>query len=183
MRPFGHNRHGPKSGGAAVPLSVGKMGPPSNTMWPGPAPRPYLHTKWHLNPSNCLTTIHQRHRQTDRTGQDRQRCHSIGEPFYKRSPKNRSAVGIVMEQRDTGSGTFFRTWCIKCPATYGRLIRNRRCVRASALDAHIHLSCFLPRRVNTDYSLNYKQQLFMRNFSSCFYIRGSDSAFQRCRSA
>ena len=32
----GHNRHGPKrGGGAAVPLSR-ELGPPSNTMWPGP---------------------------------------------------------------------------------------------------------------------------------------------------
>ena len=31
----------------------------------------YLHAKFHLDPSNCLATIHQRHRQ-DRTGQDRQ---------------------------------------------------------------------------------------------------------------
>ena len=26
-RPFANNRHGPKSGGAAVPLSVGQLGP------------------------------------------------------------------------------------------------------------------------------------------------------------
>jgi len=31
----GHNRHGPKRGGAAVPLSQG-AGTQSNTMWPGP---------------------------------------------------------------------------------------------------------------------------------------------------
>ena len=32
----------------------------------------YLHAKFHLDPSNCLTTVHERHRQTDRqTGQDR----------------------------------------------------------------------------------------------------------------
>jgi len=30
----GHNRHGPKRGGAAVPLSQGGAGPPSNIMWP-----------------------------------------------------------------------------------------------------------------------------------------------------
>jgi len=30
----GHNRHGPKEG-AAVPLSRGRAGSPSNTMWPG----------------------------------------------------------------------------------------------------------------------------------------------------
>jgi len=31
----GHNRHGPKRRGAAVPISRG-AGSPSNTMWPGP---------------------------------------------------------------------------------------------------------------------------------------------------
>ena len=31
----GHYRHGPKRGGAAVPLSWGGAGSPSNTMWPG----------------------------------------------------------------------------------------------------------------------------------------------------
>ena len=31
-----HNRHEPKRGGAAVPLSRGGAGSPSNTMWPGP---------------------------------------------------------------------------------------------------------------------------------------------------
>ena len=38
-RPFGHNRHEPKSGGGAVvPLSMGGVGSPSNTMSPGPKP-------------------------------------------------------------------------------------------------------------------------------------------------
>jgi len=32
----GHKTHGPKRGGAAVPLSQGVAGSPSNTMWPGP---------------------------------------------------------------------------------------------------------------------------------------------------
>jgi len=35
----------------------------------------YLHVKFHLGSSNRLATIHQRHRQTDRT--DRQRSDSI----------------------------------------------------------------------------------------------------------
>jgi len=29
----------------------------------------YIRTKWHLDPSNRLTTIHQRYRQTGQTGQ------------------------------------------------------------------------------------------------------------------
>jgi len=47
-----------------MPLSVGAAGSPPNTMSPGP--RPYLHTKWHLDPCNRLATIHQRYRQRDR---------------------------------------------------------------------------------------------------------------------
>jgi len=47
----------------------------------------YLHAKFHLDPSNCLATVHQRHRQTDRTGQVNGPIAS-GEPFHKRSPKN-----------------------------------------------------------------------------------------------
>jgi len=37
-RPLGHNRHGPKTVGAAVLLSVGGAGSPSNKIWPGPRP-------------------------------------------------------------------------------------------------------------------------------------------------
>jgi len=36
----------------------------------------YLHAKFHLDPSNRLATVHERHRQTDR--QDRQWSDSIG---------------------------------------------------------------------------------------------------------
>jgi len=43
----------------AVPL-WGGAGSPFNTMWPGPRPTSivYLHTKWHLDPSSRLATIH-----------------------------------------------------------------------------------------------------------------------------
>jgi len=50
--------------GAAVPLSMGGAGSPSNTMSPGPP------TSVHLDPSNLLVTIYQRYRQTGQT--DRQ---------------------------------------------------------------------------------------------------------------
>jgi len=49
--------------GAAVPLSVGGAGSPQHTVAWAEA---YLCTKWHLNLSNRLATIHQRDRQTDR---------------------------------------------------------------------------------------------------------------------
>ena len=43
----GHNRHGPKRGRGAVPLSW-STGNPSNTMWP--APKSIIRTKWRLHP-------------------------------------------------------------------------------------------------------------------------------------
>jgi len=39
----------------------------------------YLRAKFHLDPSNRLATVHERHRQTDRTDN--------GPIAYKRSPK------------------------------------------------------------------------------------------------
>ena len=50
--------------GPAVPLlGVEELGP-HLTMWSGPSPTsvPYFH----VDPSNCLATIHQRYRQTVR---------------------------------------------------------------------------------------------------------------------
>jgi len=63
-RPFGHNRHGLINGGLLCPFPWG-AGSPSNIMWPGP--RSTSVPKWHLDPSSCLTTIHQRYRQTGKT--------------------------------------------------------------------------------------------------------------------
>jgi len=73
-RPFGHNRHGPKSGGCYAPFK-GEAGSASNTMWPGPRAEAYLRTKWHLDPSNRLVTIHQCYRDTA-VRQDRQTKHT-----------------------------------------------------------------------------------------------------------
>ena len=58
-----------------MPLSVGRgswVPIKHNVAWA----EAYLRTKWHLDPSNRLATIHQRYRQTDR--QTRQRYDSIG---------------------------------------------------------------------------------------------------------
>ena len=65
--PFGHNGHGPKIG-ACAPL-LGELGSHLR-MWPAPRLSVYHHAKFHVDPSNRLATIHQRHRQnrqTDRT--------------------------------------------------------------------------------------------------------------------
>ena len=51
----------------------------------------YLHGKFDLDPSNHLATIHQRHRHTDRTGQDRQtgqRSDSIGRTVLQTVAQN-----------------------------------------------------------------------------------------------
>ena len=52
----GHNRHGRKWGGAAVPLSR-TAGTTSNTMWPA-CSEVYIRTKWRLHPSSGLATMH-----------------------------------------------------------------------------------------------------------------------------
>ena len=51
--PFGHNRHGPKFGGA-VPLSGESWVPIQHS---GDWAEAYLRTKWHLDSSSCLATI------------------------------------------------------------------------------------------------------------------------------
>ena len=67
MQPFGRNGYGPKIGGLCH-FGGGGAGSLSNTMWPGP--KAYLHAKFHLDPSNRLATVHERHRQDRQT--DRQ---------------------------------------------------------------------------------------------------------------
>jgi len=57
-----------------APLGRG-AGSPSNSVARAEA---YLHARFHLDPSNPLTTVHQRHRQ------DRQRFHSIGRTVLPR---------------------------------------------------------------------------------------------------
>jgi len=51
----------------------------------------YLHTKWHPNLSNRLTTVHQRYRQTDR--QDRQRSDNIGRTVLQTVAQKRKNLG------------------------------------------------------------------------------------------
>ena len=53
--------------GGAVPLFLGGDWAPIYHNVAGA--EVYLHDKFHLDPSNRLATVHQRHRQTDRTGQ------------------------------------------------------------------------------------------------------------------
>ena len=85
LQPFGYNRYEPTIG-KAVPLGgEGEgAGSPSNTVCPGPRPTRtpifiLIHsTAW----PQCTNVTDRQDRQT------RQQTDSIGEPFYKRSPKN-----------------------------------------------------------------------------------------------
>jgi len=80
-RPFGHNRHGLKKGVCCAPFGGGELGPHlTHVAWA----EDHLYTKWHLDLSDRLATIHQRHRQ-DRT--DNGPIAQV-KPFYKWSPKN-----------------------------------------------------------------------------------------------
>jgi len=72
MQPFGRNRYGPKIWGCCAPLGEGELDP--HLIQCGQA-EAYLHAKFHLDLSNHLATVHERHRET---GQDRQRSDSIG---------------------------------------------------------------------------------------------------------
>jgi len=67
--PFGHNRHGPKSGRGCCAHFCGELRPHLTQCRLGRGLPRYLRTKWHLDPSNRLATIHQRYRQTRQTGQ------------------------------------------------------------------------------------------------------------------
>jgi len=58
MQPFGRNRYGPKMGGSA-PLGEGEQGA---ELTQGGHAEAYFHAKFHLDPSNRLATVHERHR-------------------------------------------------------------------------------------------------------------------------
>ena len=51
----------------------------------------YLRAKFHLDPSNRLATVHERHRQT---GQDRQRSDSIGRTILQTVAQKRVTMQL-----------------------------------------------------------------------------------------
>jgi len=71
-----------------------------------------LHAKFHLDPSNRLATVHEYHRQTDRTGQARQRSDSIGRTVLQTVAKNqyaekkRSSHKVRIVSTKTGKGLY-----------------------------------------------------------------------------
>jgi len=84
---------GRKLGGCA-PLVRGELGPHLTECGQADA---YLRAKFHLDPSKRLSTIHQRHRQTDRTDRqerqtDRQRTDNVG----------RTILQMVAQKRTSG---------------------------------------------------------------------------------
>jgi len=87
-RPFGHNRHGPKSGGWCAPFRGTGAGPYLRQCgWV----EAYLRTKWYPDPSNRLATIHQRYRQTGR-----QRSHSTQRTVLQTVAQNSVALSVSL---------------------------------------------------------------------------------------
>jgi len=74
----------------AVPLCGRGAGSLSNTMWPGPRPTCVMHARFHLDPSNRLATVHERHRQ------DRQRSDSIGRSVLQTVAQKRLNVYEIL---------------------------------------------------------------------------------------
>jgi len=103
IQPFGHNRHRPQIirtqakpapvnfevGGAAVPLSVGDLDPHLTQCGRGQGLTACQVSSWSLQPFAHNTP-------TSQTGQTDNGPIGQGEPFYKRSPKNRSQKSVVM---------------------------------------------------------------------------------------
>jgi len=83
IQPFDKNRHGPKNWGLCL-FFGGELDPHQhNVAWA----EPYLHTKWHLDPSNCLATATIYTNVTDSTGQTTVRGRTVfGRHFVNGSP-------------------------------------------------------------------------------------------------
>jgi len=87
-RPFGHNKHGPKTGGCCSVLGEAvQAGSPSNTVWPGPKPTS-VPSGTLIHPTVWSQYTNVTDRQTARTGQTDNGPIAQGEPFYKRSLQN-----------------------------------------------------------------------------------------------
>jgi len=100
-----------------------------NKMWPGTRPI-YLHAKFHLDPSNRLATIHQRHRQDRQTDRQtdrpthRQRSDSIGRTAFtaRRNARIASAAlavaipSVCLSVRPYVRLSVTRRYCVKTTA-------------------------------------------------------------------
>jgi len=97
IQPFGHNRHGPKTGGLSrlCPFWGGGAGSPSNTRWTRPRPTSVLNFML-IHPTVCKT-IHQHYRQDRQTYRtDTQRSDDIGRTVLQTVAQNTwGAVGNI----------------------------------------------------------------------------------------
>ena len=89
----------------------------------------YLHAKFHLDLSNRLASIHQRHKQTDstdRTEEVRQRSDSIEQTVLQTVVQNLDASGYisVAESLYTVSSTT-STQCAPKAADFGEITQNK----------------------------------------------------------
>jgi len=81
-----------------VPLGEGQLGPHLTQYGQAEA---YMHAKFYLDPSNRLVTIHQRYRQTDRTGQTDNGLIAYGKPF---APKRQFKKVCVLQRHSIFAG-------------------------------------------------------------------------------
>ena len=121
----------------------------------------YLHTKWHVDPSNCLATIHQHHRQTDRTGQDRadrQRSDRIGRTVLQ------TVFQLEGAHRIGPSATRKRSSCVRnkyllWPTIKGEALSEavvRPSFRHIAASKHLIMQLSRHRRPGSDYFVKPK---------------------------
>jgi len=106
-RPFGHNRHGPKSG-EAVSLSVGELSPHLTQCGLGRGLPPHQVVPWSIQPfgHNTLTT------QTDRQEiEDRQRSDSTRRTVLQTVAQK---LGWCKKHTDLYHSWWVR-WCSDCP--------------------------------------------------------------------
>jgi len=99
----------------------------------------YLHAKFCLDPSNCLATVHERHRQTDRTGQtDRQWTDSIGRTVLQMvAQKLEASVHLSVPQSQRASSLYPAT---DCAAATNIIIRCQRSLPFKPLNSRPAMS-------------------------------------------
>jgi len=138
--------------GGCAPLGEGELGTHLKQCGQG---RAYLPAKFHLDPSNRLATVHERHRQIDRqdragqTGQtDRQRTDSIGRTVFTNGrPKSCSRYKPTTDNRYTLST------CCNCLE-----LPENACCSLYRTDT-ISQSLFATRFANWYFSLTNKSNL------------------------
>ena len=111
-----------ENSGRLCPLGEGdRARSPPNTMWTGQRPTCSLLAKFHLDRSNGLATIHQRHRQTGQTDRTGKRSDSIGWTVLQTFTNDRPKIGQHLTKLQAGKSTARHTLNSRWP----RISRHR----------------------------------------------------------